>query len=64
MMFVQIADNVLHIDVLFDYECAARKFNVASLDRARVLKAANQYLSEKPITITASSSPAFCRRTS
>src|SRR6266571_8714705 len=33
------------------------KFNVASLDRARVLKAANQYLSEKPITITASSSP-------
>ena len=33
------------------------KFNVASLDRARVLKAANQYLSEKPITITASTSP-------
>jgi len=32
-------------------------FNVAIFDRARVLKAANQYLSEKPITITASSSP-------
>src|SRR5213596_2670711 len=31
--------------------------NVASFDRARVLKAANQFLSEKPITITASSSP-------
>ncbi|HXT62996.1 MAG TPA: alginate lyase family protein [Pyrinomonadaceae bacterium] len=31
--------------------------NVAAIDRARVLKAANQYLSEKPITITASSSP-------
>src|SRR5215510_4409765 len=34
-----------------------RAFDVVSLDRARVLKAANQYLSEKPITITASSSP-------
>ena len=31
--------------------------NVAAIDRARVLKAANQYLSEKPITITASSTP-------
>src|SRR5207245_2407199 len=33
------------------------KFNVATFDRARVLKAANQYLSESPITITASHSP-------
>jgi hypothetical protein len=32
-------------------------FSVASVDRARVLKAANQYLKEAPITITASSSP-------
>jgi hypothetical protein len=32
-------------------------FNVATFDRARILKAANQYLSEKPITITSSSSP-------
>ena len=31
--------------------------NVAAIERARVLKAANQYLNEKPITITASSSP-------
>jgi hypothetical protein len=31
--------------------------NIAAIDRARILKAANQYLSEKPITITASSSP-------
>ncbi len=30
---------------------------MATIDRARILKAANQYLSEKPITITASSSP-------
>jgi len=35
----------------------AQKFDVAAFDRARVLKAANQYLSQKPITITASSSP-------
>lgn len=33
------------------------KFNVATIDRVRVLTAANQYLSEKPMTITASSSP-------
>jgi hypothetical protein len=32
------------------------EFNIASFDRTRVLKAANQYLSEKPITITASTS--------
>jgi len=32
-------------------------FNLAACERARVLRAANQYLSEKPITITASSSP-------
>src|SRR5690242_547661 len=31
--------------------------NVAAIDRARILAAANQYLSEDPITITASSSP-------
>src|SRR6266540_4512204 len=32
-------------------------FDVAAFDRARVLKAANQYLKEAPITITASTSP-------
>ena len=32
-------------------------FDVARIDRARVLKAANQYLKEQPITITASTSP-------
>jgi hypothetical protein len=32
-------------------------FNVAAFDRARILKAANQYLSETPITITAAHSP-------
>jgi hypothetical protein len=31
--------------------------NVESFDRERIIKAANQYLSEKPITITATSSP-------
>src|SRR5258705_11002686 len=33
------------------------RFGVATFDRSRVLKAANQYLKEPPITITASSSP-------
>ena len=32
-------------------------FDLAAFDRARILKAANQYLSEAPITITASHSP-------
>jgi hypothetical protein len=31
--------------------------NIRAIDRARILKAADQYLNEKPITITASSSP-------
>jgi len=35
----------------------SRSVNIAALDRARVFEAANRYLSEKPITITASSSP-------
>lgn len=33
------------------------KLNIAAIDRARILKAANQYLNEKPITVTASHSP-------
>ena len=32
-------------------------FDVAEFDRARVLKAARQYLSERPVTVTASRSP-------
>jgi hypothetical protein len=36
---------------------AQPKTNIATLDRTRILKAANQYLNEKPITITDSSSP-------
>ncbi|PYS76133.1 MAG: alginate lyase, partial [Acidobacteria bacterium] len=32
-------------------------FDVAAFDRARVLKAADEYLSEKPVTVTASHSP-------
>ena len=34
-----------------------RAFDVAAFDRARVLKAARGYLSERPVTVTASSSP-------
>jgi len=33
------------------------KFDLARFERARVLQAANQYLKEQPITVTASSSP-------
>lgn len=33
------------------------KFDLAALERTRVVRAANQYLNENPITITASSSP-------
>jgi hypothetical protein len=38
--------------------CAqAQRLNVAEFDRARVIKAAKQYLKESPITVTASTSP-------
>ena len=33
------------------------RINVAAIDRERIIRAANQYRSEKPITITASSTP-------
>jgi Alginate lyase len=36
---------------------ATQKFDLARFDRDRVVKAANKYLSEAPLTITASSSP-------
>jgi len=44
--------------VLISSTVAARSnsFDVATFDRARVLRAANQYLKEQPITVTASSS--------
>jgi len=48
---------VIIIIVLLPVVVSAQSFDVDSLDRARVLKAANQYLKEQPITITASSSP-------
>ena len=42
----------------FLIDCSGQtKIDIATIERARVLKAANQYLNEKPITITASSSP-------
>src|SRR6266704_89823 len=43
--------------VFFPIAAQRSDFDVAKFDRARVLKAANQYLSEKPTTITASHSP-------
>jgi len=47
-----LAANCLLLNVAF-----AQGLNVARLDRDRVLKAANQYLKEQPVTITASTSP-------
>ena len=35
----------------------AQPFDVATFDRARVIKAAESYLNEKPVTVTASQSP-------
>ena len=35
----------------------AEKFDLAVIERERVLKAANQYLTAKPVTVTAASSP-------
>lgn len=35
----------------------AKQFDLVAIERGRVLKAANRYLDEQPITITASSSP-------
>src|SRR5436189_5060200 len=43
--------------VFFPIAAQRSDFDVAKFDRARILKAATQYLSEKPITITASHSP-------
>ena len=44
--------------IIFCYPLAAsqKKFDVAAFEKARVLKAANEYLKEAPITITASQS--------
>src|SRR3954469_20859226 len=49
---------ILLLAPLVSLSASAQKIslNLTSLDRARILKAANQYLTEKPITITASSS--------
>jgi hypothetical protein len=42
---------------VFGPTSAQARFDVAAFDRSRVLKAANRYLKETPITITASHSP-------
>jgi Alginate lyase len=50
----------VHVILLLMLPAFARRpqsFDVAAFDRGRVLKAAKSYLSEAPITITASSSP-------
>ena len=41
---------------------AAPAIDLAAIDRKRILESANRYLGEKPITVTASSSPRCARR--
>src|ERR1700752_1662180 len=45
------------LSITFPARAQGKQLDVAKFDRAPVLKAANQYLKEEPITITASSSP-------
>jgi hypothetical protein len=52
--------NVLRVAALFAAaraHGAAEKFDLESEERGRVLKAADKYLSEQPVTVTAASSP-------
>ena len=51
--------SILFMMLLICTQTAAQQttFNVAAFDRQRILTAANQYLKEAPITITASHSP-------
>jgi hypothetical protein len=58
-VFILLSSSLLLILLSLSPTVAAqeRKFDVAAFDRERVLKAARQYLSEAPITITAASSP-------
>src|SRR5688572_10103243 len=56
---VLLVSMLLSIALLLvcDSISAQSSFNVAKFDRARVLTAANKYLTEEPMTITASKSP-------
>ena len=48
---------VIAIALPLSVGCAQLSFDVAAFEKARVMAAANRYLKEKPITITASFSP-------
>src|SRR5438552_527681 len=51
--------SILFVTLLMCWSVAAQQtsFNVAAFDRQRILRAANQYLNEAPLTITSSHSP-------
>ncbi|HEV2715995.1 MAG TPA: alginate lyase family protein [Terriglobales bacterium] len=57
ILLKSLATCVVLLLVVTTVSAQEQKFSAARFDRARVLKAANQYLTEKPMTITASSSP-------
>src|SRR5687767_3611532 len=52
--FTICATSVVFLAALASH---VRAFDIAELDRARVIRAADRYLKEKPVTITASRSP-------
>src|SRR5688572_20081452 len=52
--FTICATSVVFVAALASH---VRAFDIAELDRARVIRAADRYLKEKPVTITASRSP-------
>src|SRR5262249_6582688 len=60
MVSLRLSIKLSIIVILFSISVAGQKpraIDVAAVDRERILKAANQYLREKPITITAVTSP-------
>jgi hypothetical protein len=56
-MFIRLFYIFCLVNALIVAALGQTAFDVAAFDKARILKAANQYLTEKPLTITASGSP-------
>src|SRR5205814_4739785 len=57
LLMIKLLSALLLIFNVVTATAQSQRFDLAIFDHGRVLKAANQYLSEKPITVTASSSP-------
>jgi hypothetical protein len=57
MLIRRLSISFILLNALAIAAAGQTAFDVGAFDKARVIKAANQYLTEKPTTITASSSP-------